>query len=112
MFKYFYATQNDFDLYKKADSSEFLQSTLELIHFCLNQNNDKKDVDSPCKGPCHIHKNVYLNLHTLATCQCKPKSPTKVDFHQNYFMQIVVAQEIISEVNEKSGGKDIESVQG
>ena len=50
MFKFFYARQNPekFDLYKKADASEFLQSALELIHFCLNENKDKTDVDSVC----------------------------------------------------------------
>ena len=38
IFKFFYAKQNPekFDLYKKADASEFLQTSLELIHFCLN----------------------------------------------------------------------------
>jgi hypothetical protein len=43
LFKYYYATQNPekFDLYKKADASEFFQSLLELIHFCLNQNQNK-----------------------------------------------------------------------
>lgn len=60
MFKFFYAKQNPekFDLYKKADASEFLQSSLELIHFCLNLNKEKIDVDSACcpKMPkCLIH---------------------------------------------------------
>ena len=46
-FKFFYAEQDPekFDLYKKADSSEFLQSILELSHYCLNENANKKDVD-------------------------------------------------------------------
>jgi hypothetical protein len=40
LFKYFYSKQNPekFDLYKKGDAAEFLQKTLELIHFSLNSN--------------------------------------------------------------------------
>lgn len=64
MFKFFYAKQNPekFDLYKKADASEFLQSSLELIHFCLNLNKEKTDTDSACKPKCLIHQRLLLNI--------------------------------------------------
>lgn len=50
IFKYYYATQNPekFDLFKKADASELLQSLLEIIHYCLNPNIDKKHPDDKC----------------------------------------------------------------
>ena len=34
LFKYYYNTELVFDLYKKADTTEFFQSILELNHFC------------------------------------------------------------------------------
>lgn len=79
----FYATQNPekFDLFKKADASECLQSILEIIHFCLNQNPNKKHVDDPCgqldkRGElipgthCFIHENVRLNIFSETWCKC------------------------------------------
>ena len=50
LFKYYYATQNPekFDLYKKADASEFYQSLLEMMHFCLNKNHKQESIDSFC----------------------------------------------------------------
>lgn len=62
VFKYYYKVKNnDFDLYKKADSSEFIQILLELVHFCLNQDVKKKDIESPCKPICIVHEKAVLN---------------------------------------------------
>ena len=75
MFKYYYAEQNPekFDLFKKADSSEFLQNILELNHYCLNTNPNKKNVDQSCKNGkdmCHIHKTINMKVFSLGACKC------------------------------------------
>ena len=38
LFKHFYMSDKQYNLYEKGDASEFLQSFLELIHFGLNSN--------------------------------------------------------------------------
>jgi hypothetical protein len=55
IFKYFYG-QSEFDVYTKADSSEFMQKLLEMIHYCLNPQADKKDVESKCNMKCLVHQ--------------------------------------------------------
>ena len=59
LFKYYYCEQliEKFGLYAKADAAEFMQSFLELMHFCLNQSKSKKNVDDACDPKCYIHKN-------------------------------------------------------
>ena len=61
LFKYKYQQGNDFDLYKKADSSEFLQCFLDCLHFCLNPRPDKKDTESSCNSECEVHQSVYIS---------------------------------------------------
>lgn len=72
LFKFYYATQNEFDLHKKADSSELLQQFLELFHLSLNISAESQTVDSICKPKCMIHRNTSLGLVTEKTCQCNP----------------------------------------
>mmetsp|Transcript_2345 Transcript_2345/g.3528 ORF Transcript_2345/g.3528 Transcript_2345/m.3528 type:complete len:83 (-) Transcript_2345:187-435(-) len=49
LYKYYYGHSIEkFDLFSKADASEFLTSALELFHFCLNQNENKVSVDDKC----------------------------------------------------------------
>ena len=106
LFKFFYAQQNPelFDLYKKGDAAEFLQKTLELIHFSLNPNKLKKDEDTECgiaqkNGPnvnqCLIHEKMQMNLFSTATCECNPKKPRVQNFHQNNFVHYIYAHEVI-----------------
>lgn len=101
LFKFFYATQNPekFDLFKKADASEFLQSILELVHFSLNQNPEKKDSDSLCgtgKGDhCIIHDRMLLSVYSESSCRCNPSKVRKQAFHQNNFLHLINAQEVI-----------------
>ncbi len=78
LFKFFYATQNPekFDLFKKADASEFLQSILELVHFSLNQNPEKTDADRLCGTGkcehCRLHARMLLSVHSGSSCRCNP----------------------------------------
>lgn len=60
MFKKFYAkSEEKFALYEKADASEFFQTLLEMIHYCLNESyEENKDEDTSCQGKCYIHKNL------------------------------------------------------
>ena len=102
LFKFYYATQNPekFDLYKKADASEFLQNMLELVHFSLNLNPEKKDSDSLCGSqssgpPCLIHEKVFLNVYSESSCRCTPGKVRKQPFHQNNFYHLINAQEVI-----------------
>jgi hypothetical protein len=84
LFKFYYATQNPekFDLYQKADAAEFLQAVLELVHFCLNPNNAKKDIDDYCgviedygpppkvkpRSQCIIHSKVNMTVIQQKWC--------------------------------------------
>ena len=107
LFKFFYATQNPelFDLYKKGDAAEFLQKTLELIHFSLNPNKNKIDEDSECgiKNPkggpnlnqCLIHQKLQMNLFSTAACTCNPKKAKIQNFHQNNFVHLIYSHEVI-----------------
>jgi len=63
IFKYFYGTHIEFDLYKKADSSEFFQCILDMLHFCLNPLENKVDVDSKCDNLCEVHSVCHLKEH-------------------------------------------------
>ena len=62
VYKYYYLTQRDFELYKKSDASEFMQCLLELLHYCHNLQ-VKKDIDSDCKH-CLVHQIVHLNEYS------------------------------------------------
>jgi len=87
LFKFYYATSDPekFDLYKKADASEFLRCLLELLHFCLNKNSLKKDVDDRCGLPvegstseiqensmCTIHNKMHMRIIEKKSCKCNP----------------------------------------
>ena len=111
LFKLYYATQNPekFDLYKKADASEFLQSLLEMLHFCLNRNQTKENIDSfcgqlnnnsehmikqgrPCPNTsCLIHQKMFQNVFVVKSCPCSPEKQPVQEYHQNNFMYIVNA---------------------
>ena len=73
---------------------------LELIHFSLNSNPEKKDCDSLCGGanggpPCIIHERIFLNVYSESSCRCNPSKVRKQAFHQNNFYHLINAQEVI-----------------
>ena len=76
LYKYDYLKQNNFDLYKKADASEFMQSVLELLHYCSSDATDIKSIDSTCGvngvRKCPVHQTVHLNEYLGFACQCDP----------------------------------------
>ena len=93
VFRYFYLYRhNEFDLYRKADSMEFLQNMLELVHFCLNTNKGKKDVDSSCGNECQVHRAAFLATSQLKECRCEQ---TQTKDNQNKFCQIINAYDIL-----------------
>ena len=67
-FKYYYCEQQieKFGLYAKADAAEFMQSFLELMHFCLNKNKKKVKVDDPCEPLCYIHKTFWIKIKEVS----------------------------------------------
>ena len=101
MFKKFYAkSEEKFGLYEKADASEFLQTLLEMIHYCLNDSKEeKKDEDTTCKGKCNIHKMLQLNLRQTVSCKCAPEKERNQDFHGNYFQIVLNSFQIINQIN-------------
>lgn len=99
VFIYKYNKNNEFDLYKKADSSEFFQFLLELIHFGLNPYKDKTSVESSCKQQCHIHQTVFINQYLIKKCDCDPTKHFTQQFDANNFMHIVYAHEILLHCN-------------
>jgi len=88
--------QTDFSLFQKADSTEIMQSLLDIIHFCLNQNPKKRTVDDVCyydnkDKVCEIHKNLSLRTTISSTCKCKPNESREQRLHDNTFMIILPA---------------------
>ena len=49
VFKYFYQSDQQYNLFEKGDASEFLQSFLELVHFGLSKNPAKSNIDDTCQ---------------------------------------------------------------
>jgi hypothetical protein len=54
-----------------------MQNLFDIIHFCLNQNPQKRTVDDKClfdnkHRVCEIHKNLALRTTISASCKCKP----------------------------------------
>ena len=94
VFKYFYATQYQFDIFKKADSSEFLAQILNLCHRCLSTQMQKKN-DQGCQ--CHLHQKVVIREFIMKSCACDPSKVYKDVFDKNNFVHLVCAQDIIND---------------
>ena len=57
VFKYYYATDHQYELYNKGDAGEFTDSLLELIH---------------CAYPNNVLKACRLNIVENRYCLCAP----------------------------------------
>ena len=57
------------------------------------------------KDMCHIHKTISMKLFSLGSCKCDPSKVKKQKFHDNTFMHIVNAQEIIQGCTDILGTK-------
>ena len=80
-----------------------MQCLLDLIHFCLNKNPQKKTIDDKCisdtkEKVCEIHKNLSLHITIQSTCKCRPNEKREQKLHENTFMLILTAQPIIKEL--------------
>lgn len=91
LFKHHYAEYREagpFDLYHKGDASEFLQVLLELTHFCLNENENKKNPDDACLKDgrlCFVHQTIKHEVVEVRTCQCNPQKENLQKYDSNNF---------------------------
>lgn len=85
------------------------------MHFCLivNEQDKVEDCDAVCDPKCLVHKDFFINVYQSHQCQCDDQKFRKEAFHQNTFMQLIYATEIIAECSKlmKYNGR-LASVQG